>query len=167
MSWCHLADRPPSSISPCVVCAVEPCVGDRSIFCQMEVLDRYCSISGYHRLCCESCTKKTSGPDASADPHLASPPPFLRLSVTPVSLAMESFSLFSLLIFMRSSLRQETNKTVTQISYTSPRRCNGLLTVLSDFCNFHLFPPVSLLQPKYFHMRRKKKREMRENMGPG
>ncbi|ELK09562.1 A disintegrin and metalloproteinase with thrombospondin motif 14 [Pteropus alecto] len=61
------------------ISSMEPCVGDRSIFCQMEVLDRYCSISGYHRLCCESCTKKTSGPDASADPHLTSPPPFSTL----------------------------------------------------------------------------------------
>lgn len=48
----------------------------RSVFCQMEVLDRYCSIPGYHRLCCESCTTKASGPDASPDPSLASPPPF-------------------------------------------------------------------------------------------
>ncbi|XP_032985616.1 A disintegrin and metalloproteinase with thrombospondin motifs 14 isoform X5 [Rhinolophus ferrumequinum] len=56
--------------------STEPCVGDRSIFCQMEVLDRYCSIPGYHRLCCESCTKKSSGPDASPDPRLASPSPF-------------------------------------------------------------------------------------------
>lgn len=40
-------------------------MGDRSIFCRMEVLDRYCSIPGYHRLCCESCIKKASGPNAS------------------------------------------------------------------------------------------------------
>lgn len=37
-------------------------MGDRSIFCRMKVLDRYCSIPGYHRLCCESCT---SGPSAN------------------------------------------------------------------------------------------------------
>lgn len=54
------------------ICTVEPCVGDRSIFCRMEVLDRYCTIPGYHRLCCESCIKKVSGPNAS----LASPPTF-------------------------------------------------------------------------------------------
>nr|XP_036854879.1 A disintegrin and metalloproteinase with thrombospondin motifs 14 isoform X2 [Manis javanica] len=54
----------------------KPCVGDRSIFCQMEVLDRYCSIPGYHQLCCESCTKKASGPAMSPAPSLASPPPF-------------------------------------------------------------------------------------------
>ncbi|XP_075999771.1 A disintegrin and metalloproteinase with thrombospondin motifs 14 [Genypterus blacodes] len=36
----------------------EPCLGDKSIFCQMEVLARYCSIPGYNKLCCESCNKK-------------------------------------------------------------------------------------------------------------
>ncbi|XP_006889103.1 PREDICTED: A disintegrin and metalloproteinase with thrombospondin motifs 14 [Elephantulus edwardii] len=50
------------------ISSAEPCVGDRSIFCQMEVLDHHCSIPGYRQLCCESCTKK--------DPSLASPPPF-------------------------------------------------------------------------------------------
>ncbi|KAJ0067783.1 hypothetical protein NL108_010457 [Boleophthalmus pectinirostris] len=36
-------------------CHDEPCNGDKSIFCQMEVLARYCSIPGYNKLCCESC----------------------------------------------------------------------------------------------------------------
>lgn len=56
----------------CAVCAAELCVRDRSIFCRTEELDRYCSIPGFHRLCCESCTKKA----LSLDPGLASPPPF-------------------------------------------------------------------------------------------
>uniref|UniRef100_A0A8D0F3Z0 ADAM metallopeptidase with thrombospondin type 1 motif 14 n=1 Tax=Strix occidentalis caurina TaxID=311401 RepID=A0A8D0F3Z0_STROC len=38
----------------------DPCLGDKSIFCQMEVLARYCSIPGYNKLCCESCGKKAS-----------------------------------------------------------------------------------------------------------
>uniref|UniRef100_A0A8C3J9Z0 ADAM metallopeptidase with thrombospondin type 1 motif 3 n=1 Tax=Calidris pygmaea TaxID=425635 RepID=A0A8C3J9Z0_9CHAR len=45
----------------------EPCMGDKSIFCQMEVLARYCSIPGYNKLCCESCGKRSS----------TLPPPFL------------------------------------------------------------------------------------------
>lgn len=40
--------------------ADEPCMGDKSIFCQMEVLARYCSIPGYHKLCCESCSRRSS-----------------------------------------------------------------------------------------------------------
>uniref|UniRef100_A0A8C6UHK7 ADAM metallopeptidase with thrombospondin type 1 motif, 3 n=1 Tax=Neogobius melanostomus TaxID=47308 RepID=A0A8C6UHK7_9GOBI len=36
----------------------EPCNGDKSIFCQMEVLARYCSIPGYNKLCCDSCSRR-------------------------------------------------------------------------------------------------------------
>uniref|UniRef100_A0A669CPB9 ADAM metallopeptidase with thrombospondin type 1 motif 14 n=1 Tax=Oreochromis niloticus TaxID=8128 RepID=A0A669CPB9_ORENI len=43
-------------------CSDEPCLGDKSIFCQMEVLSRYCSIPGYYKLCCESCDKKERTP---------------------------------------------------------------------------------------------------------
>uniref|UniRef100_A0A8C6Y3U6 ADAM metallopeptidase with thrombospondin type 1 motif 14 n=1 Tax=Naja naja TaxID=35670 RepID=A0A8C6Y3U6_NAJNA len=39
-------------------CPEVSCLGDKSVFCQMEVLARYCSIPGYHKLCCESCSKK-------------------------------------------------------------------------------------------------------------
>ncbi|XP_048451329.1 A disintegrin and metalloproteinase with thrombospondin motifs 3-like [Rhincodon typus] len=48
-------------------CGDEPCLRDKSIFCQMEVLARYCSIPGYNKLCCESCSKRSS----------TLPPPFL------------------------------------------------------------------------------------------
>ncbi|XP_019730093.1 A disintegrin and metalloproteinase with thrombospondin motifs 3 isoform X4 [Hippocampus comes] len=40
----------------------EACQGDKSIFCQMEVLARYCSIPGYNKLCCESCNKNVATP---------------------------------------------------------------------------------------------------------
>ncbi|CAJ1080300.1 A disintegrin and metalloproteinase with thrombospondin motifs 14 [Xyrichtys novacula] len=45
----------------------EPCLGDKSIFCQMEVLARYCSIPGYNKLCCESCNKKDLFPTHTPD----------------------------------------------------------------------------------------------------
>nr|XP_037865033.1 A disintegrin and metalloproteinase with thrombospondin motifs 14 isoform X4 [Chlorocebus sabaeus] len=57
------------------ISSTEPCMGDRSVFCQMEVLDRYCSIPGYHRLCCVSCIKKALGPNPSPDPGPTSLPP--------------------------------------------------------------------------------------------
>uniref|UniRef100_A0A671XWJ8 ADAM metallopeptidase with thrombospondin type 1 motif 14 n=1 Tax=Sparus aurata TaxID=8175 RepID=A0A671XWJ8_SPAAU len=53
-------------------CPDEPCLGDKSIFCQMEVLARYCSIPGYNKLCCESCNKKESL--GIHDPDLQSTP---------------------------------------------------------------------------------------------
>uniref|UniRef100_H3B101 ADAM metallopeptidase with thrombospondin type 1 motif 14 n=1 Tax=Latimeria chalumnae TaxID=7897 RepID=H3B101_LATCH len=49
----NIADSPVNKIS-----AKEPCLGDKSIFCQMDVLARYCSIPGYNKLCCESCNKR-------------------------------------------------------------------------------------------------------------
>ncbi|XP_026994263.1 A disintegrin and metalloproteinase with thrombospondin motifs 3 isoform X3 [Tachysurus fulvidraco] len=61
---CRIGDQcageKPESQRPCRPgpCNDEPCRGDKSIFCQMEVLARYCSIPGYSKLCCESCSKR-------------------------------------------------------------------------------------------------------------
>ncbi|XP_046880322.1 A disintegrin and metalloproteinase with thrombospondin motifs 2-like [Hypomesus transpacificus] len=35
------------------------CHGDRSVFCRMEVLKNYCSLPGYQRMCCKSCSNST------------------------------------------------------------------------------------------------------------
>ncbi|XP_032863647.2 A disintegrin and metalloproteinase with thrombospondin motifs 3 isoform X2 [Tyto alba] len=59
-------------------CNDEPCMGDKSIFCQMEVLARYCSIPGYHKLCCESCSRRSS----------TLPPPFLTAAAESKEAAM-------------------------------------------------------------------------------
>uniref|UniRef100_A0A8C1JSC5 ADAM metallopeptidase with thrombospondin type 1 motif, 3 n=1 Tax=Cyprinus carpio TaxID=7962 RepID=A0A8C1JSC5_CYPCA len=62
---CRIGDQctseKPESHRPCRPgpCHDEPCGGDKSIFCQMEVLARYCSIPGYNKLCCESCSKRS------------------------------------------------------------------------------------------------------------
>ncbi|KAI5087908.1 adhesion G protein-coupled receptor B3 isoform X2 [Silurus meridionalis] len=63
---CRIGDQcageKPETQRPCRPgpCNDEPCKGDKSIFCQMEVLTRYCSIPGYSKLCCESCSKRSS-----------------------------------------------------------------------------------------------------------
>ncbi|XP_069576096.1 A disintegrin and metalloproteinase with thrombospondin motifs 2 [Brachyistius frenatus] len=36
------------------------CHGDRSVFCRMEVLKRYCSLPDYQRICCNSCSNATN-----------------------------------------------------------------------------------------------------------
>ncbi|XP_076856662.1 A disintegrin and metalloproteinase with thrombospondin motifs 14 isoform X2 [Brachyhypopomus gauderio] len=69
----------------------EPCLGDKSIFCQMEVLSRYCSIPGYNKLCCESCNKKvtitTAAPVVSSSTSVrprfsgVTEPPLLNTSI--------------------------------------------------------------------------------------
>ncbi|TRY89719.1 hypothetical protein DNTS_009297 [Danionella cerebrum] len=62
---CRIGDQctgeKPESQRPCRPgpCHDEPCGGDKSIFCQMEVLARYCSIPGYRKLCCDSCSKRS------------------------------------------------------------------------------------------------------------
>ncbi|KAG1937220.1 A disintegrin and metalloproteinase with thrombospondin motifs [Pimephales promelas] len=62
---CRIGDQctgeKPDSHRPCRPgpCHDESCGGDKSIFCQMEVLARYCSIPGYNKLCCESCSKRS------------------------------------------------------------------------------------------------------------
>nr|XP_051676190.1 A disintegrin and metalloproteinase with thrombospondin motifs 3 isoform X5 [Oryctolagus cuniculus] len=65
----HCDGAKPESVRACQLppCNDEPCLGDKSIFCQMEVLARYCSIPGYNKLCCESCSKRSS----------TLPPPYL------------------------------------------------------------------------------------------
>nr|XP_014430246.1 A disintegrin and metalloproteinase with thrombospondin motifs 3-like isoform X2 [Pelodiscus sinensis] len=65
----HCDGEKPESVRVCKLapCNDEPCLGDKSIFCQMEVLARYCSIPGYNKLCCESCSKRSS----------TLPPPYL------------------------------------------------------------------------------------------
>ncbi|XP_051026393.1 A disintegrin and metalloproteinase with thrombospondin motifs 3-like [Acomys russatus] len=66
----HCDGEKPESIRACQLppCNDEPCLGDKSIFCQMEVLARYCSIPGYNKLCCESCSKRSG----------TLPPPYLQ-----------------------------------------------------------------------------------------
>ncbi|XP_042277969.1 A disintegrin and metalloproteinase with thrombospondin motifs 3 [Thunnus albacares] len=62
---CRIGDQcngeKPETVRPCRPgpCHDEPCNGDKSIFCQMEVLARYCSIPGYNKLCCDSCHKRS------------------------------------------------------------------------------------------------------------
>ncbi|XP_029464912.1 A disintegrin and metalloproteinase with thrombospondin motifs 14 isoform X2 [Rhinatrema bivittatum] len=59
VQWVAPPSDPKNAISK--ISPKEPCLGDKSIFCQMEVLARYCSIPGYNKLCCESCGKKNPG----------------------------------------------------------------------------------------------------------
>lgn len=66
----------------------KPCIKDTSIFCQMDVLTRYCSIPGYNKLCCESCGKKET-----SDPPLETPDTVLSPSATHSPAQTTTFSL--------------------------------------------------------------------------
>ncbi|KAK2838064.1 hypothetical protein Q5P01_015276 [Channa striata] len=71
---CRIGDQcngeKPEAVRPCRLgpCHDEPCDGDRSIFCQMEVLARYCSIPGYSKLCCDSCNKRSGALSLYSEP---------------------------------------------------------------------------------------------------
>ncbi|KAG8454217.1 hypothetical protein GDO86_000743 [Hymenochirus boettgeri] len=86
----------PESMRECKLsaCSDEPCLGDKSIFCQMEVLARYCSIPGYNKLCCESCSKRgTQQPPylteaaETEDELIFDPSDLYQAGMTPTALA--------------------------------------------------------------------------------
>uniref|UniRef100_UPI0037E8BA94 A disintegrin and metalloproteinase with thrombospondin motifs 2-like n=1 Tax=Semicossyphus pulcher TaxID=241346 RepID=UPI0037E8BA94 len=54
-------DSKPDTIRVCRLdpCPSRSCHGDRSMFCRMEVLKRYCSLPDYQRMCCKSCSNVT------------------------------------------------------------------------------------------------------------
>eukprot|EP00064_Thunnus_orientalis_P011993 superscaffoldBa00001789_g12026 len=80
------------SPTPCACAhARQRCHGDRSVFCRMEVLKRYCSLPDYQRMCCKSCSNVTitdplpsstprSTPITSIWPSVTAPPPTSSLS---------------------------------------------------------------------------------------
>uniref|UniRef100_A0A8K9X578 ADAM metallopeptidase with thrombospondin type 1 motif 2 n=1 Tax=Oncorhynchus mykiss TaxID=8022 RepID=A0A8K9X578_ONCMY len=51
------------------------CHGDRSVFCRMEVLIRYCTLPDYKRMCCKSCSNVTdSSLSTTAPPRVTAVP---------------------------------------------------------------------------------------------
>ncbi|TKS83449.1 disintegrin and metalloproteinase with thrombospondin motifs 2 [Collichthys lucidus] len=58
----NCSDPRPITTRTCqaLACNGQRCRGDRSVFCRMEVLNRYCSIPGYRQMCCKSCSQGNS-----------------------------------------------------------------------------------------------------------
>nr|XP_046266471.1 A disintegrin and metalloproteinase with thrombospondin motifs 2 [Scatophagus argus] len=50
------------------------CRADRSVFCRMEVLSRYCSIPGYRQMCCKSCSKENISNSSNSNFSSTNPP---------------------------------------------------------------------------------------------
>nr|XP_055032048.1 A disintegrin and metalloproteinase with thrombospondin motifs 14 isoform X1 [Misgurnus anguillicaudatus] len=145
----------------------EPCLGDKSIFCQMEVLARYCSIPGYQKLCCESCNRKSGVSTVSPDlhppfswlpdftfPSVTSPDPTRQTSVTPTTAAPPTHT-------TKANVRRPPRPTAT--SFTSavtsrkPEEASSLptstnasytLTSVSQFTTSPL-PPESSTRPPH------------------
>ncbi|XP_034033452.1 A disintegrin and metalloproteinase with thrombospondin motifs 2-like [Thalassophryne amazonica] len=70
------------------------CRGDRSVFCGMEALSRYCTIAGYRQMCCKSCSDSSSSlwnsstqdvTSASDSDITRTPPPTFTATPAPTS----------------------------------------------------------------------------------
>ncbi|KAG8579260.1 hypothetical protein GDO81_010779 [Engystomops pustulosus] len=60
-------DDKPETIRICRLssCSEENCLGDKSVFCRLDVLSRYCSMRGYSRLCCKACNSSQNSSDSN------------------------------------------------------------------------------------------------------
>lgn len=85
--------RPDTDNSNQKISSKENCLGDKSVFCRLEVLARYCNMRGYSRLCCKACNSSLNSSDhngrnnsietlSPANPTLPSIPS--TMSITPV-----------------------------------------------------------------------------------
>ncbi|MGH0116768.1 UNVERIFIED_CONTAM: hypothetical protein FKN15_051494 [Acipenser sinensis] len=87
------------------VCRLPPCPrhrcqGDKSMFCRMEALARYCSIPGYQQLCCKSCNEinnsshsfsnKSNDIEEHQPPTVTSPDPTTMWPTTEPASAMHT-----------------------------------------------------------------------------
>lgn len=177
---CRVGDQcdgeKPESIRECKLtpCNDEPCLGDKSIFCQMEVLARYCSIPGYNKLCCESCSKRsTQSPPflteaAETEDELTYDPSLSRDGMMPTSSApgteendSETKSLLSILSSIENSadvgiMSPQENKpkasdSTTRRSHLAASKTFKLVavppppTTRSSNVHVHKSPPVGTL----------------------
>uniref|UniRef100_A0A8C7VAY6 ADAM metallopeptidase with thrombospondin type 1 motif 2 n=1 Tax=Oncorhynchus mykiss TaxID=8022 RepID=A0A8C7VAY6_ONCMY len=69
-------DSKPDTIRICrLMPCKQRCHGDRSVFCRMEVLIRYCTLPDYKRMCCKSCSNVTdSSLSTTAPPRVTAVP---------------------------------------------------------------------------------------------
>ncbi|AWO99730.1 putative disintegrin and metalloproteinase with thrombospondin motifs 2-like [Scophthalmus maximus] len=65
------------------------CRGDRSVFCRMEALSRYCSIPGYRQMCCKSCSE---GNLSSVSPPTANSSSWISTTETITSASTSTWS---------------------------------------------------------------------------
>nr|XP_061818785.1 A disintegrin and metalloproteinase with thrombospondin motifs 2-like [Nerophis lumbriciformis] len=71
------ADVPPSKNISSVRCR-----GDRSVFCRMESLSRYCSNSAYRQMCCKSCSNFSGSSNVSKSTTVTSYASFTSATTT-------------------------------------------------------------------------------------
>ncbi|XP_070994577.1 A disintegrin and metalloproteinase with thrombospondin motifs 2-like [Oncorhynchus clarkii lewisi] len=86
------------------------CHGDRSVFCRMEVLIRYCTLPDYKRMCCKSCSNVTDSSLSTTAPPRVTAVPLPR--PRPLPQPKDNNTPFQGTVHPRST---------THIPYTTPR----------------------------------------------
>ncbi|XP_071267315.1 A disintegrin and metalloproteinase with thrombospondin motifs 2-like isoform X2 [Salvelinus alpinus] len=86
------------------------CHGDRSVFCRMEVLIRYCTLPGCKCMCCKSCSNVTDSSLSTTAPPRVTAVPLPR--PRPLPQPKDNNTLFQATVHPRST---------THIPYTTPR----------------------------------------------
>ncbi|XP_045082897.1 A disintegrin and metalloproteinase with thrombospondin motifs 2 [Coregonus clupeaformis] len=86
------------------------CHGDRSVFCRMEVLIHYCTLPGYKRMCCKSCSNVTDSSLSTTAPPRVTAVPLPR--PRPLPQPKDNNTPFQPTVHPRS---------ITHIPYTTPR----------------------------------------------
>ncbi|CAB1325211.1 unnamed protein product [Coregonus sp. 'balchen'] len=104
-----------SSPAQSQLCVLSPtgkqrCHGDRSVFCRMEVLIHYCTLPGYKRMCCKSCSNVTDSSLSTTAPPRVTAVPLPR--PRPLPQPKDNNTPFQPTVHPRS---------ITHIPYTTPR----------------------------------------------
>ncbi|XP_070692630.1 A disintegrin and metalloproteinase with thrombospondin motifs 2-like [Pempheris klunzingeri] len=111
------------------------CHGDRSVFCRMDVLKRYCSLPDFQRMCCKSCSNVTiTVPQSNSTPRSTSIWPSLT-APPPTSTISSAFS-----------TNQPTNAVTTTISASSISPWTHLLTSTTAVPHSTTSPPPTSAQ---------------------
>ncbi|XP_045579986.1 A disintegrin and metalloproteinase with thrombospondin motifs 2 isoform X2 [Salmo salar] len=109
------------------------CHGDRSVFCRMEVLIHYCTLPGYKRMCCKSCSNVTDSSLSTTAPPRVTAVPLPR--PRPLPQPKDNNTPFQATVHPRST---------THIHYTTPRPMSTTDTYTTPHPYYTTYPiPVT------------------------
>ncbi|XP_068600876.1 A disintegrin and metalloproteinase with thrombospondin motifs 2-like [Brachionichthys hirsutus] len=124
------------------------CRADRSVFCRMEALNRYCSIPGYRQMCCKSCSTfvgsiSTSGISSNSSNFNASGTNPLASNSSPWSSTAEivtsaTTSSWSDITHITSGATSAPSQSVTDVPQPASRSSTDFVYV--DYSEYEDYP---------------------------
>ncbi|KAK0134872.1 A disintegrin and metalloproteinase with thrombospondin motifs 2 [Merluccius polli] len=127
------------------------CHGDRTVFCRMDVLKRYCSLPSYQRMCCKSCSNVTiiepistasSTPNTSVQPTVITDHPTISpgivfststiMTTTPTPTTTTTTTM--------STIPSSTSNTLTTTPTPTPPPYVSPTTTLAPVTSAHISP---------------------------